>query len=50
MPQVPTVAESGVPGYESLSWREIAVAAGTPREVIARLNREVNLILASPDN
>ena len=49
MPQVPTVAESGVPGYESLSWSGIAVAAGTPREVIARLNREVNLILASPD-
>ena len=49
MPQVPTVAESGVPGYESLSWSGIAVAAGTPREAIARLNREVNLILASPD-
>ena len=49
MPQVPTVAESGVPGYESLSWSGIAVAAGTPREVIARLNREVNLILAAPE-
>jgi tripartite-type tricarboxylate transporter receptor subunit TctC len=49
MPQIPTVAESGVPGYESLSWSGIAVAAGTPREVIARLNREVNAILASPD-
>lgn len=49
MPQVPTVAESGVPGYESLSWSGIAVAAGTPREVIARLNREVNAILAAPD-
>jgi len=49
MPQVPTVAESGVPGYESLSWSGIAVAAGTPREVIARLNREINAILAAPD-
>ena len=49
MPQVPTVAESGVPGYESLSWSGIAVAAGTPRDVIARLNREVNAILAAPD-
>jgi tripartite-type tricarboxylate transporter receptor subunit TctC len=49
MPQVPTVAESGVPGYESLSWSGIAVAAGTPREVIAKLNREVNAILASPE-
>jgi tripartite-type tricarboxylate transporter receptor subunit TctC len=49
MPQVPTVAESGVPGYESLSWSGIAVAAGTPREVIAKLNREVNAILATPE-
>ena len=48
-PQVPTVAESGVPGYESLSWSGIAVAAGTPREVIARLNREINAILATPE-
>jgi tripartite-type tricarboxylate transporter receptor subunit TctC len=49
MPQVPTVAESGVPAYESLSWSGIAVAAGTPREVIARLNREINTILAAPE-
>ena len=49
MPDVPTVAEAGVPGYESLSWSGIAVAAGTPREVIARLNKEVNAILASPE-
>jgi tripartite-type tricarboxylate transporter receptor subunit TctC len=43
------VAESGVPAYESLSWSGIAVAAGTPREVIARLNREINTILAAPE-
>ena len=49
LPQVPTVAESGVPGYESLSWSGIAVASGTPREVIARLNREINAILATPE-
>jgi tripartite-type tricarboxylate transporter receptor subunit TctC len=49
MPQVPTVAEAGVPGYESLSWSGIAVPAGTPREVIARLNKEVNAILATPE-
>ena len=49
MPQVPTVAESGVPGYDSLSWSGIAVAAGTPREVIARLNREINAILTAPE-
>ena len=49
LPEVPTVAETGVPGYESLSWSGIAVAAGTPREVIARLNREINAILATPE-
>ena len=49
LPEVPTVAESGVPGYESLSWSGIAVPAGTPRDVVARLNREINAILAAPE-
>ena len=49
LPDVRTVAESGVAGYESLSWSGIAVASGTPREVIARLNREINAILATPE-
>jgi tripartite-type tricarboxylate transporter receptor subunit TctC len=49
LPDVPTVAESGVPGYESLSWSGIAVPAGTPKDVVARLNRELNAILATPD-
>ncbi|MCX7151050.1 MAG: tripartite tricarboxylate transporter substrate-binding protein, partial [Proteobacteria bacterium] len=44
-----TIAEAGVPGYESLSWSGIAVAAGTPREIVLRLNREINTILAAPD-
>ena len=48
LPEVPTITESGVPGYESLSWSGIAVPAGTPRDVIARLNREINVIIASP--
>ncbi len=49
MPEVPTVTESGVPGYESLSWSGFALPAGTPRPVVARLNRESNAILATPD-
>ena len=49
LPEVRTIAESGVPAYESLSWSGIAVASGTPREVIARLNREINAILATPE-
>jgi tripartite-type tricarboxylate transporter receptor subunit TctC len=49
LPDVKTVAESGVPGYESLSWSGIAAPAATPPEIVARLNREINAILASPD-
>jgi len=49
MPELPTVAESGVPGYESLSWSGIAVPAGTPRAVIERLNRDLNAVLAAPE-
>jgi tripartite-type tricarboxylate transporter receptor subunit TctC len=49
LPEVPTVSESGVQGYESLSWSGIAVPAGTPKDAIARLNKELNAILATPD-
>jgi tripartite-type tricarboxylate transporter receptor subunit TctC len=49
MPELPTLAESGVPGYESLSWSGLAAPAGTPRAVIARLNRDANAILASAE-
>jgi tripartite-type tricarboxylate transporter receptor subunit TctC len=49
MSDLPTVAESGVPGYESLSWSGIAVPAGTPRAVVDRLNRDFNSILATAE-
>lgn len=49
LPDVPTIAESAIPGYESLSWSGIAAPAGTPKEVIARLNREIAAVLAQPD-
>jgi tripartite-type tricarboxylate transporter receptor subunit TctC len=49
MPELPTVAESGVPGYESLSWSGIAVPAGTPRAVADRLNKDFNSILATAE-
>jgi tripartite-type tricarboxylate transporter receptor subunit TctC len=49
LPDVKTVAEAGVPGYESLSWSGIAVPAATPRDVVVRLNREINAILAMPE-
>jgi tripartite-type tricarboxylate transporter receptor subunit TctC len=49
MPELPTVAESGVPGYESLSWSGLAAPAGTAREIIQKINRETAAILAMPE-
>src|SRR5918994_4651641 len=49
LPEVPTIAESGVPGYESLSWSGIAVAAGTPKNIVEKLNRDLNTVLALPE-
>ena len=49
LPEVPTVAESGVPGYQASSWNGIAAPAKTPKGVIDRLNREVNAAAAAHD-
>jgi tripartite-type tricarboxylate transporter receptor subunit TctC len=49
LPEVPTVAESGLPEYEASAWNGIAAPARTPRPVIDRLNKEVNAALASPE-
>jgi tripartite-type tricarboxylate transporter receptor subunit TctC len=49
LPDVPTVAESGVPGYDVASWNGLAAPAKTPRAVIERLNREAVRALASPE-
>jgi tripartite-type tricarboxylate transporter receptor subunit TctC len=49
LPELPTIAEAGVPGYESVGWFGLMVPAGTTAEVVARLNREVNRILMLPD-
>jgi tripartite-type tricarboxylate transporter receptor subunit TctC len=48
-PNLPTVASSGLPGFEALQWFGILVPAGTPKEVVARLNTEINKILQMPD-
>ena len=48
-PEVPTVNESGVPGYEVGVWFGLAAPAGTPREVIDKLNAEVTRMLALPE-
>jgi tripartite-type tricarboxylate transporter receptor subunit TctC/carbon monoxide dehydrogenase subunit G len=49
MPDLPTVAESGVPGYENSSWSGVGVPARTPRPVIERLNAEFGAVLDMPD-
>ncbi|MCJ0765524.1 tripartite tricarboxylate transporter substrate binding protein [Variovorax terrae] len=49
LPSVPTVAESGYPGFEALSWQGLFAPAGTPPAIVEQINREVNKALASPD-
>jgi tripartite-type tricarboxylate transporter receptor subunit TctC len=49
MPDLPTVAEAGVPGYQAAIWTGMLAPAGTPRAIIDRLNREVVRIVRSPD-
>ncbi|KQM68481.1 tripartite tricarboxylate transporter substrate binding protein [Xylophilus sp. Leaf220] len=49
LPDVPTVAESGAPGFQVASWNALAAPAKTPPEVVARLNKEANAALASPE-
>jgi tripartite-type tricarboxylate transporter receptor subunit TctC len=45
---VPTVAENGLPGYEAVTWFGLFATAGTPREIIDKINGEVRKILADP--
>ncbi len=49
LPNVPTLQESGVKGYDVIAWNGVAAPAKTPRAVITRLNRAINAALAQPD-
>jgi len=49
LPNVPTVAESGMPGFEAVTWFGFAVPTDTPRPIIDRLNVEIGKALAMPD-
>jgi tripartite-type tricarboxylate transporter receptor subunit TctC len=49
LPDLPTVSEAGLTGYDSTSWNAIYVPAGTPKEIVERLNRELRAILESPE-
>jgi tripartite-type tricarboxylate transporter receptor subunit TctC len=49
MPQIPTVAEAGLKGYEVYSWHGFMAPAGTPQAVIDKLNKQINVILKQED-
>jgi tripartite-type tricarboxylate transporter receptor subunit TctC len=49
IPEVPTFAESGVPGYELMTWYGVLAPAGTPRAVVDRVNQEVAAVIKLPD-
>jgi tripartite-type tricarboxylate transporter receptor subunit TctC len=49
LPDVPSIAEAGVPGYEVVQWSGIFAPAGTPSEIIGKLNRQINEILKLPE-
>jgi hypothetical protein len=49
LPSVPTVLESGVPGYDVTGWNALSAPAGTPSEVVALLNRHMNTVMNMPD-
>ena len=44
LPDLPTIAESGYPGFEALAWNGLLVPAATPRPIVLRLNAEINAI------
>ena len=48
-PEIPTVAEAGLPGFEAATWFALVAPAGTPSDVLARLNAEVKRAIALPD-
>jgi len=48
-PEFPTVAESGLPGYEAVSWYGVLAPAGTPRDIVTRLNMEIVRALKLPE-
>lgn len=49
LPDVPTIAEAGLPGYESIQWAGLVAPAGTPRAIIEKLHKEVVSILHTPE-
>ena len=49
LPNVPTISDAGLPGYDSSTWGGILAPRGTPKDIVARMNAEINKIMAMPD-
>jgi tripartite-type tricarboxylate transporter receptor subunit TctC len=49
MPDVPTIAEAGLPGYEATIWLGLMAPAGTPKPIVDKLNAEIGKVLAKPE-
>ena len=49
LPEVPTIAESGVAGYDATVWLGLLAPAGTPREVVQKINAEIGKVLSTPE-
>jgi len=49
LPEVPTFAEAGLPGYELLSWFTLAAPAGTPKTIIGKISKDMAVLLATPE-
>jgi tripartite-type tricarboxylate transporter receptor subunit TctC len=49
LPDVPTIAESGLPGFQAATWFGVLAPAGTPKDIVAKLNAEIGKALASPE-
>lgn len=49
LPEVPTIAESGLPGYASVPWYTVSVARGVPADVVRKLNADLNTVIRAPE-
>ena len=49
LPELPTIAESGLPEYEAYSWAGFVLPAGTPKDIVAKLNTDIGKVLAQAD-
>jgi tripartite-type tricarboxylate transporter receptor subunit TctC len=49
LPEIPTVAELGYPGYEAVNWYAYMAPARTPKDLVERLNREIRKVLETPE-